>query len=78
MKRNVTITMQIDAEEYQDVADTEHATIDLVMEMFAGLADWPNEANVICGDILAHGHPGDEDWVEVAPPMPSLSQNKSS
>jgi len=49
MKRTVTITLEVNTDDYYNVPDTIEGTLDLVNEMLNGAADWPtNNIAIIC------------------------------
>lgn len=50
MIRTVTITLQVDATEYE-AEDTPQGVIDLVFDMLKGDADLPEEIVIACEDI---------------------------
>jgi hypothetical protein len=62
MKHTVTITFDIDTDEYKDIEDTEEGAVELARDMFNGDADLPNVYRITCGDIsIQCPFPDDED-----------------
>jgi len=50
MKRKVTIEIEVDPTEYHDAVDTPDGTLDLVKDMYEGLADLPGRFKITCED----------------------------
>lgn len=50
MKRKVTLTFEIDPNEYHEAGDTPQGAIDLAKDMILGRADLPNEIKIFCED----------------------------
>jgi hypothetical protein len=54
MKRKVTVTFEIDPQDYHDVEDSPTGVLDLVKMMFSAETDMPDEMNIVCEDIGIH------------------------
>lgn len=52
MRRTVTVTIEVDPEEYTDVGDTDEETVDLVLSMLRNDADLPDTVTISCGRVF--------------------------
>lgn len=49
MKRQITITFEVDPTEYHNTVDSDFGVVDLVNAMFMQEADFPEQIKITCG-----------------------------
>lgn len=52
MKHVITITFEVDPNDYEEEVDTPQGAVDLVVEMLKGDADLPAVLEVSCGNVV--------------------------
>ena len=51
VKRKVTITVEVDPRDYYGAENTEASTVDIVVDILRGRADFAGEVIVACGAV---------------------------